>query len=49
MAGVEEGRCIKFDSAVHIYVPKTKNVEVKNFGNDDDFEIPKSSTAFSLD
>lgn len=49
MAGVEEGRCLKFDSSIHIYVPKVKTNEVKSFGTDDDFEIPKSSTAFSLD
>jgi hypothetical protein len=48
MAGVEEGRCLKFDTSVHIYVPKSKIVNVKSFG-DDDFDIPKSSTAFSLD
>lgn len=51
IAGLNEGKCIKFDPAVHIYVPKSKTVEVKKFGDDDDddFNIPKSSTAFSLD
>jgi hypothetical protein len=50
MAGLEEGKCLKFDAATHIYVPKSKTAEVKNFGNDDDdFDIPKSSSAFSLD
>jgi hypothetical protein len=49
MASLEEGKCLKFDQATHIYVPKNKTIEVKNFGGDDDFDIPKSSSAFSLD
>lgn len=49
IAGIEEGKCLKFDASKHIYVPANKTPKVENFKNDDDLDIPKSSSAFSLD
>lgn len=51
IAGLEEGKCLKFDASKHIYVQKSKTQEVTNFSKDDndDLDIPKSSSEFSLD
>jgi len=45
---VEEGKVMKYDEATHL--KKAETTEVKNFGDDDDLNVPpKISSDFSLD